>query len=160
MRTILKISGVLSWFNLVVWGFVVLSLVLNILAIGQMAFLFLPFLLCVTILHSYAAIQLHRSIKNPAKPLSNQTPAGIRFIGVIAAFVGIICFADGTAILQNPREILQMMESQIPQAKGLVSLATLRACGAFALVSGFCIVFNVILNFRLLRWYHFMKGMM
>jgi hypothetical protein len=160
MRTVLKISTLLSWFNLVVWSILVSIFVLSVLAIGQMAFLFFPFLLCVIVLHSYAALQLHKSIKDPAKPLSNQTPAGIRFIGVVAAFVGIMCFADGLAVLQNPHEVLQIIESQMPQAKGLVQVATLRAYGAFALICGICIVFNVILNFRLLRWYHFMKGMM
>jgi hypothetical protein len=160
MKNVLKISGILSWFNLIVWGLIVLYVTLNILTVGQLPLLFLPFLLCVIVLHSYAALQLHKSIRDPTKPLSNQTPAGLRFIGVIAAFVGIIFIADGAAITQNPHEILRIMESQVPQVKGLVPVGVLRASGVFALVSGICVVFNVILNFRLLRWYHFMKGVM
>jgi hypothetical protein len=160
MKIVLKISSILSWFNLIVWGIIVLFFVLNILGVGQLTFLFFPFLLCVTILHSYAALQLHKSIRNPEIPLSRQTPAGIRFIGVVAAFLGIIFFADGLAVLQNTHEALQIMETQYPPAKGLVSLASLRAGSAFALICGICIVVNVLLNFRLLRWYHFMKGVM
>lgn len=160
MKTVLKISTVLSWFNLIVWGVIVLFFVLNLLGAGQLALLFFPFLLCVTVLHSYAALQLHKSIKDPEKPLSKQTPAGIRFIGIVAGFLGIIFFVDGLAVLQNTHEAMQMAISQYPPAKDLISLASLRAAGAFALISGICIVLNVLLNFRLLRWYHFMKGVM
>lgn len=159
MRTILKISGVLSWFNLVVWGIIVLMGLLGALALQQMVFLVVSFLFCVVLLHSYAALQLRRSIKNPSRPLSSQTPVGIRFIGVIAAFIGIVYFAQGTALLQNPQEFLKIMEAQFPQAKG-VPLINIRLGGGLSVLCGFCIVFNVILNFRLLRWYHFMKGMM
>lgn len=160
MKTVLKISTVLSWFNLIVWGFIVLKFVMEILVIGQIALLILPFLLCVILLHCYAALKLHKSIKDPTKPLNNQTPAGIRFIGVVAAFIGIICFVDGLAILQNTQEALKIMVSQYPPAKDIFSLAGLRGLGAFALISGISIVVNVLLNFRLLRWYYFMKGMM
>jgi hypothetical protein len=159
MRTVLKISTILSWFNLVVWGLIVLTGVLSGLLYQQMVFFIVSFLFCVNILHSYAAIQLHKSIKDPSKPLSNQTPAGIRFIGMIAAFVGIVYFAEGMAILQNPHEVLQIMETQIPQTKGS-GLAGIRLIGSLSLLLGVCLVVNVLLNFRLLRWYHFMKGMM
>jgi hypothetical protein len=159
MRSILKISTVLSWFNLIVWGFIVSMGLLSSLAFQNMAFLVFPFLFCVMVLHSYAAIQLQKSIKDPSRPLSSQTPVGIRFIGVIAAFFGIAYFANGIAVVQNPQEFLKMMESQFPQAKG-VPLAAIRLGGGFALLCGLCIVVNVVFNFRLLRWYHFMKGMM
>ncbi len=62
--------------------------------------------------------------------------------------------------MQNTREALQIMVNQYPPTKDLVTLASLRAGGAFFLLCGICIVVNVLLNFRLLRWYHFMKGMM
>jgi hypothetical protein len=159
MRTILKISTVLSWFNLVVWGFVVLTGIYSALASQNMAFLVIAFLLSAILLHNYAALQLHKSIKNPSKPLSSQTPAGIRFIGAIALFLGVICFIYGMALVQNPREILRLVQPQFPQAKDF-SINTIRSEGVFMLTSGVCITLNVIFNFRLLRWYHFMKGMM
>ncbi len=159
MRTILKISGVLSWFNLVVWGIGTCVALLLALAAQSFAFLVIPFLLSVIVLHSYAAIQLHKSIRNPARPLSNQTPVGIRFIGMIALFFGITCFINGIAMLQDPREVLRMIQSSLPQAKDFPA-SYIRGEGVFALLCGLSICFNVILNFRLLRWYHFMKGMM
>jgi hypothetical protein len=160
MKTVLKISTILSWFNLIVWGFIVLMLLLMGLGFQQLFFFIFAFLFCVNILHNYAALQLHKSIKDPTIPLSNQTPVGIRFIGMITAFVGIIYFTQGAAILQSPHEVLQMMESQVPQAKGKIPLSAIHLIGAFSLILGISLTLNVLLNFRLLRWYHFMKGMM
>jgi hypothetical protein len=109
------------------------------------------------LLHSYAALQLHKSIKNPAVPLSNQTPVGIRLIGFVALFFGITYFANGIAILQSPGEFVKLMQAQLPQAK--FNNGSLRAGGLFTLLCGLSISLNVFLNFRLLRWYFFMKGM-
>jgi hypothetical protein len=53
------------------------------------------------------------------------------------------------------------LQSQLDQfkIKGYsISISSLRGMGAFALISGFSIALNVFLNFRLLRWYFFMKG--
>jgi hypothetical protein len=76
----------------------------------------------------------------------------------VALFFGITYFANGIAVLQNTREFGQFMHSQFPQAKDL-GAGGLRAGGVFTLLCGFSISLNVFLNFRLLRWYFFMKGM-
>jgi hypothetical protein len=159
MRTVLKISTVLSWFNLLIWGFIIAMFLLGSLESRNMAFLVFAFLFSVIVLHSYAALQLRKSIINPSRPLSSQTPAGIRFIGAVALFAGIVYFADGVALLQNPQEFLKMLQVQFPPAKN-IPLASIRLLGGFILICGLSITLNVILNFRLLRWYHFMKGMM
>ena len=160
MRTILKISGVLSWFNLVVWGIAICYALLITLAAQSPALLVVPFLLSVIVLHSYAALQLHRSIKNPVRPLSSQTPVGIRFIGAVALFFGLTGFVNGITLLQNPKEILDTIhKSSFPMAKDF-TIFQIRISGVLALFVGLCVSVNVILNFRLLRWYHFMKGMM
>jgi hypothetical protein len=159
MRTVLKISTILSWFNLVTWGFIVLLFLMAGLLSQQLLIIIVAFLMCANVLHSYAALQLHQSIRSPAKSLSNQTPAGIRFIGVIAALAGIVSFSDGAATLQNSQEILKTTITQYPQMKG-VSVASVQMIGIFVIILGISLVVNVLLNFRLLRWYHFMKGMM
>jgi hypothetical protein len=53
-----------------------------------------------------------------------------------------------------------MMESQFPQAKGVVTQEAMHLAGEFTLLCGISIVINVLLNFRLLRYYYFIKGMM
>jgi hypothetical protein len=158
MRTSLKISAFLSWFNMIVWGFIALTGVLGALMAGNLSFLVITFLTGVTVLHSYAALQLHKSIRNPTVPLNNQTPVGIRFIGFIALFFGVLYLGDGFAVLQSPGEIAKLMEPQMPpQFKGMDLHRILRTMAVFAFVTGLCITVNVFLNFRLLRWYFLIK---
>jgi hypothetical protein len=158
MKNALKLSTVLSWFNIIVWGFVAGILILGALSIGNLAFLVIPFLIGFTILHSYASLQLLKSIKNPAIPLSSQTPVGIRFIGFIALFFGVLYIGDGVGLLQNTGDIAKMMQPQLPpQAKDLNLIKILRAGAIFSLVTGICIAVNVFLSFRLLRWYLFLR---
>ncbi len=159
MRTVLKISTILTWFNMIIWGFVVLVFLMAGLAAQQIFFIVVAFLMGAIVLHSYAALQLHRSIRDPAKPLSNQTPAGIRFIGIIAAFEGLYSLASGIATAYDSSNIVKTMLTQYPQMKG-ISAAGFQMGAVVVIISGISIVVNVLLNFRLLRWYHFMKGMM
>jgi len=159
MRTVLKISGILSWCNLIIWGIIPCMGVLSALMIGNPLVLVMYFIMGATALHSFAALKLHKSISNPAIPLSNQTPAGIRFVGAIALFLGIIYIGCGIVVLQNSQEVIRLMQAQYPAEIKMADLSSrIRMGGIFLLISGLCIVVNVILNFRLLRWYFFMKG--
>lgn len=152
MNKALKIASVLSWINLIVWGIICLLGLLSMLTSGNVVMIVGFFLLSSIVLHSYAAIQLHKSIRNPAVPLSSQTPTGIRFIGFAALFFGITYLAYGTAIIQNAKEFLQMVQSSMPQFKE-VREKDLRVGGVIAMLLGMSITINVFLNFRLLRWY-------
>jgi hypothetical protein len=159
MRTVLKISTVLSWVNLIIGGFFTVCALYAILAARNLSLLISAFLLSSIILHSYAALQLRRSIVDPTKPLSSQTPTGIRFVGAVALFFGMLYFASGIAILQNAADFLKLMQAELTQPLH-VPLADIRVGGFFVLLCGLSIALNVILNFRLLRWYYLMKGMM
>jgi len=158
MKKELKVSTVLSWFNLIVWGSVAMMGLLAAIFAGNLSFLVVTFLTGVTVLHSYAALQLHKSIRNPALPLSSQTPVGIRFMGFIALFFGVLYIGDGIGLLQSTQDIAKLMQPSLPpQAKDLDLNKLLRIAGGFSLVTGLCIAVNVFLNFRLLRWYLFLR---
>lgn len=157
MKNTLKISAVLSWINMILWGFVVLTGLLLGVTMGNFGLMVISFFFAVIPLHSYAALQLHKSIRNPAIPLSNQTPVGIRFIGFVASFIGILYIAQGFAVIQDPAGALQLMKSQMAELKTL-TVDSLRLGGIFALILGLSISINVFLNFRLLRWYIFRKN--
>ena len=157
MKNTLKISAVLSWINMILWGFVVLTGLLLGVTMGNFGLMVISFFFAVIPLHSYAALQLHKSIRNPAIPLSNQTPVGIRFIGFVASFIGILYIAQGFAVIQDPAGALQLMKSQMAELKTL-TIDSLRLGGVFALILGLSISINVFLNFRLLRWYIFRKN--
>jgi len=158
MRTALKVSSVLSWFNLIVWGLFACMGILGALMAGNLSFLLITVLTGVTVLHSYASLKLHRSIRHANVPLSDQTPAGIRFIGFIALFFGVLYIGDGVGLLQNTAEVVKMMAPQLPpEFKNVNLIGLLRGVGVFSLISGLCIAVNVFLNFRLLRWYYLVK---
>jgi hypothetical protein len=159
MKNILKISTVLSWFNLVIGClFTAIGLLIGLSA-GNTPVLIACFLLSAIILHSYAALQLRKSINHPGTPLSAQTPTGIRFIGAIALFFGVAFFANSVSLLRNIPETLKLFPPELHQPKEL-QIASLRFGAGFGMLCGLSIALNVMLNFRLLRWYHFMKGMM
>jgi len=157
MKTASKISAILSWINIIVWGLVVLEALLIGLASGTFLFLVVAFFLSAIILHSYAALQLRKSIRNPSIPLGSQTPAGIRYIGFVALLFGATCLANALTILQNPGEYLKFMQSQMAQFKEM-NVGYIRKIGTLALLLGLSIVANVFINFRLLRWYQVTKA--
>jgi hypothetical protein len=157
MRTILKISAVLSWFNAIFWGLVIVILFLSALSFQNMPFVVFAFVLSAIVLHSYAALQLRKSIRNPAIQLSNHTPTGIRFVGFIALFLGACYMANGIALLQDPGGSLKIMQAQAPEFSKVLTIASLREGAVMALVLGLFIAVNVFLNFRLLRWYYLVK---
>jgi hypothetical protein len=158
MKNALKVSTVLSWFNLIVWGLFAGIGLLGALFGGNLLLLTTTVLTGFIVLHSYASLQLHKSIRNLSVPMSSQTPVGIRFIGFIALFFGILFFTEGMSMLRNTRDIAPLMESQLPpQLKGADLYNVIIKVGIFFLVSGICIAINVFLSFRLLRWYLFLR---
>lgn len=72
MQTTLKVSTILSWINIVIGGLLVLMGLLGVLMAPNLIMLISVVLTGSIILHSYAALQLRKSILNPAVPLSSQ----------------------------------------------------------------------------------------
>lgn len=166
MNKILKIATVLTWINMIIWSFITLLCLLVVLAYGIMAALILIFPTAV-ILHSYASFQLQKSIRHPAIPLNSQTSVGIRFIGFVALFAGIGTLIQGIGIVQHPQEYLnQMLETQkslqgqmhLNNSLAQPSIPQIRFVGTFIALIGLSVAINVNLNFRLLRWYYFLRN--
>lgn len=165
MKTALKIASVLTWFNLLFWGGMLLIV---FLAAGAMGF-GLPQLLTVVLLSAiplscYAALQLHKSIRNPALKLNSQAPIGIRFVGLVAIFLGIQILSTGGGFLIYDRDALKVfkeMGEQLSksnnQVKWTPTFQMMHALGAFFLFLGLSISINAVLNIRLLRWYYLVK---
>jgi len=158
MKKLLKTSLILSWVNLLSGCLLILG--------GIMAFLLTPdiftiilaiFLPGAVILHSYATIQLRRSIINPGSPLNRQTPVGIRLMGFMALFFGIMSISNAILILQHTKETAKLIKLPV-QAKNMDIIPILRASGIFTLVVGISIVANIVLSFRLLKWYLLQTG--
>lgn len=155
MKKILKVASVLTWFNLIFWGFITLCLLLAATAMGPVVLVGAVLLTAIP-LNCYAALQLHKSIRRPAIKLNHQTPVGIRFIGFIALFFGLTTVMEQLGNLQNPGKMLQVVKESFSGMKGLetVTVDTVRIISVVGLFLGAAVVVNVILNFRLLRWYY------
>ena len=155
MRRALKISAVLTWINLIFWGLACLQCLLLGLT-GNPLFLLSGFFVSAVVLHSYAALRLHKSIRNPAVPLSSQTPTGIRFIGFVSLFISTLFIVFGIAMIKNAQEVMSMLQAN-PQFKE-ISEKQLRVSGIEILVLGLSVAVNVFINLRLLRWYYLSRN--
>lgn len=155
MKKTLQVASVLTWFNLIFWGFITACLLLAATAIGPVA-LVGGVLLSAIPLNCYAALQLHKSIRRPAVKLSHQTPVGIRFIGFVSLFFGLSTVMGELGNLQNPGKMLEVMRESFSGMKGLeeLNVNTVRLLSGAGLILGLAVIVNVILNLRLLRWYY------
>jgi hypothetical protein len=151
MKAALRIARILTWINMIAWLYVVAKLLMAGIGAQSSILFVVAFFASFIVLHSYAALRLQRSLKNPSIPLSSQTPGGIRFAGLVALLYGLFFLAAGCTYLQQPHEVLQMLRSH--EITKDVTTQWIRAVGGIVLLAGICITLNVFLNFRLLRWY-------
>lgn len=160
MKTVKLIGWILAWFNLIFWGIpVISSLIQSLAAPNPLVLVTLVFMAAIP-LNSFAALQLHRSIRNPEVKLNHQTPVGIRFVGSFALFVGAFVAFCGIVMVQGAREWLPLWKEQIAQYKqpeSMGTVGTLQGLGIFMIVLGLAAVLNAVLNMRLLRWYYLVK---
>ncbi|HVS96607.1 MAG TPA: hypothetical protein VHE54_08965 [Puia sp.] len=160
MKNTLTIARILTWFNLLFWGGFLALMLLSALALQVFAALVGVFVLCAIPLHSYAALQLQRAIRFPNVKLSNHTPVGIRFVGLVALFFGISTTANAFVVLRTPGAMLATMRDNMPNLKQFTEAqlsSALHLLAVAGIVVGLAVVVNVLLNTRLLRWYYLVK---
>jgi len=152
MYKVLKVSTVLSWINIAIAGLMVLAGLFGLLMAPNLLMVISLMLTGSVILHGYAVLQLRKSIINPEVPLSSQTPTGIRFIGFMALFFGVLNITNSVLIIQNADEAIK--QANLPfQPKGVDMKSAVRIAGFFLLLFGIGVAVNVFLSTRLLRWY-------
>jgi hypothetical protein len=160
MKTARTIGKVLAWFNLIYWGFSVITSLLQGLASANMSLLVASVLLAAIPLNSYAALQLHRSIRNPEIKLSHQTPVGIRFVGSFVVLMGIFLTGVALLIILGAKELLPAMKENavdMLQMLNITSVGQLQGMGAIMLFFGAIMIASALINMRLLRWYYLVK---
>jgi hypothetical protein len=162
MKKVLKAASILTWFNMIVWSLFVLLLLALFLFSQAMIMLFLFVLLSSIPLNCYAALQLHRSIRQPAVKLSSQTPTGIRFVGFVALFLAITTVINDLTLIGNASEAVRLVKDGMAQVKNAADLSYMtvsffRIVGIIGTILGLCVGANVLLNFRLLRWYYLVR---
>jgi len=152
MKKSIAVSNILSWVNLIIAGALALFALLSMLIYPGIQFLISAVLIGCIVLHSYAALQLRKSILNTAIPLNKQTPVGIRIMGYMALFFSIILFSQSVFMLQNTPELLKQAQFP-PQMKNVDVKSFVSGTGIFMLIFSLSVILNVILNLRLLKWY-------
>jgi hypothetical protein len=154
MNTVLKISTVLSWINLVVGCYLLLSGIYGGLMVHDVKIMLIVVVFIgAIVLNNYAALQLRKCILQPTRQLSRETSLGVRFFGFVALFCSVMFVGTGVFVLQNLKEMAQQLPQQI-DTKGLNVQSFLPGVGIFILVFGLTIALNVVLAMRLLRWYY------
>lgn len=153
MKTILKITNILSWINIIIGGIMVLGgLMGTLMAGGALTMLLSVVLTASIVLHSYATMQLRKSILNPDVPLNNQTSGGIRLVGYIALFFSIMNITSAVMIIQNAPEAAKQITLPV-KVEGVDLVSAIRFAGIFSLIFSICVAANVMLSFQMLRWY-------
>ncbi|MBX3254120.1 MAG: hypothetical protein KF862_08275 [Chitinophagaceae bacterium] len=155
MNNVLKTATVLSWINIVIGGLLVAGGLLGVAMTGGALMMLISVVLTgAIVLHSYATLQLRKSIIDPDVPLGNQTPVGIRMVGFIALFFAILNIGNAVVIVQNAPEVAQQALLNMPlKPDGIDFVTAVKAAGIFSLIFSIGIAVNVFLSIRLLRWY-------
>ncbi len=153
MNTALKTATILSWINLIIGGILVLGGLISMLMTPNVMIMLISVVLTGSIvLHSYATLQLRKSILYPEIPLNPQTASGIRMVGFMALFFAMLNIGNAVVIIQNAAEAIKQIElPAMPKNFDLVK--AVRIIGIISLIFSIGIVINVILSFRLLRSY-------
>lgn len=152
MKKFTNITGVLSWINLIIGGLITLFGLIQALMGGGIVAILQLLLIGSVVLHSYAALQLRKSIVNPEFPLDSKTPTGIRFIGFLALMLGVGCVFQGVQVIGNTKELIDQVE--LPEMPKEINVEKMfRGVGYFVLVFGLSVAINVLLNISMLKWY-------
>lgn len=156
IKRLIQFSTILSWFNLIISGmFTAGALLVGSFMLGFGNVLMVVVLMGSITLHSYAALQLRKSLLNPAVPLARQTSTGIRFIGYIALFLAFMFGSSSIYTLQHAKEIMDQMQFP-PELKNIDMTGAFKKSGIFMLVFSISVLLNVILNLRFYRLYQLM----
>lgn len=131
---------------------VVAGLMGTLMAGGALPMLLSVVLTASIVLHSYATMQLRKSILNPDVPLNNQTSGGIRLVGYIALFFSIMNITSAVMIIQNAPEAAKQITLPI-KVEGFDLISAIRFTGIFSLIFSISVAVNVMLSFQMLRWY-------
>jgi hypothetical protein len=153
MKRLMAVALVLSWIILVLGCLFLLFGLLAAMTTRDMR-VFTVFIIFAAIpLHSYASLQLRKSILHPDIPLAGQTRFGLRVAGFVALFIGFLSVMSGLGPISNPDEYLKQWNELMPNAKNVYTRNMVVGAGIISLLFSLAIIVNVVINLRLLRLY-------
>lgn len=146
----------LSTVNLLIASFFLFIMLMALLMMPSLTpILIFALITGAVVIHSILSLALQKSLVNPEVPLKSNTPGGIKIMGFMAMFYGILLVTNGWVGLTNLDEMLNQTMKQMPKQQPAPDMATMRS-----LLRGFLIFFlihaagviaNCALSFSLLR---------
>lgn len=155
MNNLVKIANILSRVNMVMAGILILISLLNLNNSNGTMVMAGSFLIGSIILHSYATLQLRKSVLNTTLPLSNQTITGIRLVGFVALFIAIINISQGIIVFSKTADVTTQLLTQKPELAKYDALLpyAIRITGLLFTFFSLSVAINVFISIRLLRTY-------
>ncbi len=148
MSLMFKLYRIFTALALMITGFFTFAGVFSVFTVGFIPLLILSVMAWgACFIHSVLSIYLQRSLLLPEVVLKENTPGGIRIMGVITVLWGGLLFVLGAGILAMPPEA----KKDVIQQLGADNPAILTPMGIVFLLIGFILTFNANLSFRFLR---------
>lgn len=148
-----KLYRILTGLTLMISGFFTfLGLFLTLTGGGNIAMMVSLMVWGACFIHSVLSLYLQRSLLLPEVPLKENTPGGIRIMGVITLIFGALLFMAGFTLQASTPEMMKDILLNMPQQEqGVINPGVLKAVGAVCLVISLLLIFNTGLSFRYLR---------
>lgn len=104
-------------------------------------------------IHSVLSLYLQRSLLIPELPLKENTPGGIRIMGVIELFFSSLIVVAGLALISLPDNIIKDLKAMLPspEEQKAITRQSVQVLGGICLFMGITLLLNAILSFRYLR---------
>lgn len=152
-----KVFRVLTNINLMIIGFFLVSSLMSMAFLPSLSQgLLVMMVLGVVFIHSVLSLYLQRSLLHPEIPLKENTPGGIRIMGVLAILYALYMIAGCLLFLgiRSDDAIKEMME-QLPAEQQNVSITAVKKVMngflTFIILHGFAVLVNCILSFFFLK---------
>lgn len=142
-------------------GFIVLMLLLSLMFMPAMSLVLISMLVTgAVVIHSLLSLGLQQSIRNPARPLKENTPGGLRIMGFIAIFYAVLLITNGIYGLIHLDEVMKVDASlrqtmpQLPNGQTAPAQATRGLTAGILVVMvvhAAAVLVNCALSFSFLR---------
>jgi hypothetical protein len=156
MKTAIKTSLILSWFNLVVACFFVFIGLIAAITMGPQLGLVAVVLFGAIGLHSYESLRLRKCVIYNT-PMDKKTPLSLQVMGFISMFFSFVTVTNGFVLFRHAKETVQEVQKNYPEQFKQFGNANMEAiyqgAAGIMIVFGLAVLINVLMSMSLLRWY-------
>lgn len=149
-----KLYRITTSLSLMISGFFVFT-GLSVILFKGISTMFLMSLLFwgACFIHSVLSLYLQRSMLLPEVPLKENTPGGIRIMGVIEVLFSSLMIIVGIVLITLSGNIINDVRAMLPtpEEQKAITPAAIQVAGVFCLIPGIILILNAVLSFGILR---------